>query len=257
MRIQVPARRLPRACAEVKHSRRVDIEAGAQHLVLEGRRTTATPSASGVGIGRANRAVGPLRATLCQPPPEGEARPRERDPPATSGARARLLRLIRPLHTEQKVGQQVRISPRILSLARVGQQPGTRSSVQGHLDRPSTGTTWLCSGGAASLLRRGRGHPRRRATRASHGEDSRHNWPRGQAHGFRGSSAEPRAAYAPRAYPDRTIMRGGAAAVHRPNGPRGNRCTFRWFSAYHCGQRQSPFGWQGPVRSARAGPCRS
>ena len=35
MRIQVPTRRLARACAEVKHSRSVDIDAGVQHLVLE------------------------------------------------------------------------------------------------------------------------------------------------------------------------------------------------------------------------------
>jgi hypothetical protein len=35
MRIQATTRRLARACTEVKHSRHVDIDAGAQDLILE------------------------------------------------------------------------------------------------------------------------------------------------------------------------------------------------------------------------------
>ena len=35
MRIQVPTRRLARACAQVEHSSRVDTDAGEQDLVLE------------------------------------------------------------------------------------------------------------------------------------------------------------------------------------------------------------------------------
>jgi hypothetical protein len=69
--------------------------------------------------------------------------------------------------------------------------PRTRQVASRIASKAAHGTPWMLRRGGLAW-RPGGGPPQRRATKACHRRESRHNWPSGEAHSARGSSAEPR-----------------------------------------------------------------